>query len=151
MLRANVCILVTPAFPTSVQAAAHINIGNLLHFLGDHTDAVSHYKKGIELSEECGDMVSYAWAHENLGNMYPSLPQHKEALHYLQWSLELMFVHECTPVAIGCAHNNLISVVSCSADWREREGGKERGGERKKEGGREGGSGSESEREGVWE
>ena len=93
--------------PIEDIAAAHINLGNLLHSMGDHTGAVPHYKKGIELSEECGDVVSYAWAHGNLGNTYLSLSQHREALHYLQQSLELTLIHEPVPTAIGRAHNNL--------------------------------------------
>ena len=86
---------------------AHINLGNLLHTVGDHTAAVPHYKKGIELSEQCGDMVSHAWAHGNLGNTYLSLSQHKQASHHLQLSLDLTLQYEPTPTAIGRAYNNL--------------------------------------------
>ena len=87
--------------------AAHINYGNLLHSLGDHTAAVPHYEKGIELSERWGDMVSHAWAHGNLGNTYLSLSQPRLAFHHLQRSFDLTLEHEPTPTAIGRADNNL--------------------------------------------
>ena len=91
----------------SFLAGSHINLGNLFHSVGDHTAAVPHYKKGIELTEQCCDMVSHAWAHGNLGNTFLSLSQHKEAFDHLQMSLDLTLQHEPTPTAIGRAYNNL--------------------------------------------
>ena len=95
------------SFLAGSLAGSHINLGNLFHSVGDHAAAVPHYKKGIELTEQCCDMVSHAWAHGNLGNTFLSLSKHKEAFDHLQMSLDLTLQHEPTPTAIGRAYNNL--------------------------------------------
>ena len=100
----------------SFLAGSHINLGNLFHSVGDHTAAVPYYEKGITLSEQCGDMISHAWAHGNLGNTYLSLSKHKEAFHHLQLSLDLTLQHEPTPTAIGRAYNNLGTYYQAVSD-----------------------------------
>ena len=89
------------------KLSSHNSLGNLLQSLGDHAGAREEYKLCIELCEDLKDYVSLGWTHGNMGNAYIGLHEKNKALYHLKKSLDLVLVHEPTPIAICRAYNNL--------------------------------------------
>jgi tetratricopeptide (TPR) repeat protein len=64
------------AFP-ELAAQIHKNLGSSLALLGDHEQAVDHYREALRLKPDLAE------AHNALGNHYVRLGNYKEALHHL--------------------------------------------------------------------
>ncbi len=68
---------------------SHMNLGDVIASLGDHDLALSHYKKGLEISEAITDGIKTLWLYRNHAFMtdrvasgYNNLDEYEKALEY---------------------------------------------------------------------
>ena len=78
---------------TSQNAIAHNSLGNALIFQGDNTQAITHFRRAVEIQPD------FALAHNNLGNVLHKQGKSEEAIVHYQKALALL------PKAADIHHN----------------------------------------------
>ena len=89
------------------ELSAHTSLGNIYQSLAEYQCAVQEYECALRLAESMENNIALAWNHGNIGNAYLGLFHKEKAIYHLELSLQLTELHECTPVAMGRANNNL--------------------------------------------
>ncbi|MDR0262856.1 MAG: tetratricopeptide repeat protein [Sphingobacterium sp.] len=86
-----------------IDALRNLGMGN--YEKGNYVDAISYYKKSIEIASEANDFERAAKIHSNLAMPYIALGKHTEALRELSKGIEMAEKYQLPSVRAHAVHN----------------------------------------------
>ena len=70
-------------------AGLNVNLGDVLRARGDYDQALTHYRKSLEISEKLGDLAGISTSYHQIGMVYHARGDYDQALTHYRKSLEI--------------------------------------------------------------